>query len=431
MAEASPRPEDDIVEMRLPEAGVTIDAWTSYEFNSDFLTPTDGFSFSVGAARLPDAVARALAPGQRVELVINGATQCTGYIDAIDVSASRDAGTEYRIEGRDALSPAVDGCMDPRLKIKATSTLLEALVQVFTPFGWSDADTQFLTNDEVNVNIITGQERGVRSRQKPAVGKRGRKLKPAKSPNQIRLEQLRPHDSEGAFAFAARIAQRFGIWIWLSAQGDSLILGHPYFDDPPRYTLRRTKAGDTNVLSGSVRWDASEQPSFIVAEGFGGGGEWGRTKLRAVCVNPFVMNEESDLVAELAKFKPYESIALSEDLEASGRTLDFVSRTRTLTNNRAKPVFLHDEESHTPEQLANFVRREMSLRTRKSVTAKYVVQGHALDGVPWCVNCMVDVVDEVSGLSEPMWIKSRTFSRSRGGGSTTSLELIRPYTLEF
>lgn len=427
----SATPEDDVVEMRLSEAGVVLKQWTSYEFNSDFLTPTDGFSFAVGAGKLPDNVARALAPGASVELVINGSPQCTGYIDAIEVAASRDGGTEYRIEGRDALSPAVDGCMDPRFKVVPTATLVEFLADVFAPFGWKDPNTQFLVSDEANVNIITGQVRGVRSKTKPAVGKSGRKLKPAKSPNQIRLEQLRPHDGEGTFAFAARVAQRFGIWIWLSAQGNSLILGQPYFDDPPRYKLRRTRGTGTNVLTGSVRWDASEQPSFIVAEGFGGGGQWGRSKLRAICINPFVMNEEDDITQALAKFKPYESVPLSESLEESGRTLEFVSRTRTLTNSRAKPLFLHDEESHTPEQLANFVRREMSLRTRKSVTARYVVEGHAQDGVPWCINCMVDVEDEVSGLIEPMWLKSRTFSRSRSGGSTTSLELIRPYTLEF
>lgn len=419
------RPEDDVIEMRLPEAGVVVREWTQYSFSNDFLTPTDGFSFTV-AGTLPREVERALLPGTKVELNINGSPQCTGYLDTVDISASRGAGVEFHLSGTDLLGPAVAGTIDPRLKVKPTQTLLDLLVEVFTPFGWSNPDLDFLTNDDINVNIITGQVRGQKSAK--GTGKR----KPKKTPDQISLDALKPHDSEGAFAFIARVAQRFGLWIWLSAQGDKLIIGHPYFDDPPRYRLVRRRDGKgNNVLSGSVKWDTTDQPSFIVAEGFSGGGPWGHSKLRAVCVNPFVLSEDDDLTTELAKYKPYESVAIAESLERAGATLEFVTRTRALSLKRVKPLYLHDEESKTPEQLACFVRREMSLRTRKSVTARYAVEGHGQDGVPWCINCMVDVEDEITGLVEPMWLKSRTFTKSRSEGTRTELELIRPYTLEF
>ena len=73
----------------------------------------------------------------------------------------------------------------------------------------------------------------------------------------------------------------------------------------------------------------------------------------------------------------------------------------------------------------------MALRQRDGITAHYTFEGHTLQGAPWCVDTIVDVDDDALGLHTRMWVMSRTFEKSRMGGTTTTVELIMPYTLEF
>jgi len=67
----------------------------------------------------------------------------------------------------------------------------------------------------------------------------------------------------------------------------------------------------------------------------------------------------------------------------------------------------------------------------RAVEATYVVEGHAINGAPWCVDTCVHVTDEIAGLDEDMWVQARTFAKSRSGGTSTTLKLIRKHTLDF
>jgi hypothetical protein len=98
-------------------------------------------------------------------------------------------------------------------------------------------------------------------------------------------------------------------------------------------------------------------------------------------------------------------------------------------------LYLHDEESHTLEQLEYFVRREMSLRLRKVMVGKYHVEGHAVPDKTGqlgiiATDTIYTVTDEVSLVDEAMWCLSRTFSQTRGAqGTQTEFELVRPYSI--
>jgi prophage tail gpP-like protein len=58
------------------------------------------------------------------------------------------------------------------------------------------------------------------------------------------------------------------------------------------------------------------------------------------------------------------------------------------------------------------------------------VYGHTQDGHPFAVDTLIDVDDDVLGLHEPMWVMERTYTKSRSAGTTTTLTLIRRYTLD-
>lgn len=411
-ASATSSSDGDDVVLRLTQSGIEITNWISYTYNEHFLTPSDAFSFVIGEERLDDATSAALVPGAAVTLSLNGNIQASGYIDSIEKHASRGSGVEWHITGKDKLGQAVSSGIDPTTQFKPTQSLADLLLAVYTPFGWSTPDAFIVDNGE-NRKTITGQKRGV-----PTTKKKGKVLK------SFALHQLRPYPKEGAHEFAARVCERQGLRIWPTADGTKIIVGTPDFDQDPTYTIRRTFGGENNILEGSVTFDMSGQPNLIVADGFGGGGEFGHSRLRAVMANPavFLDPKAGDYVAVFAKYKP---------LIPPKHKLYTQMYTPTL-----RVTYMHDDESKTQDELNNFLYREMALCVRKGLVVQYTMEGHGQvypDGCfcPWGVDTVADVQDEVGGISEPMWIISRTFNKSRSGGTTTNLELVRLYALDF
>ena len=210
-----------------------------------------------------------------------------------------------------------------------------------------------------------------------------------------------------------------------------LIISRPDYYQEPLYTLRRSRNGDTNVLEGTVSFDACDQPSVIFADGYSGGGEYGKGRVKAYCLNPyFGVDKDGFALEEVRKL-------VSKNPDA--QQVLFVTQpfTRRAMEMPARPLYLHDDESHTQEQLNNFVRREMSLLLRKSLTAHYTVEGHGqLDEngeefVAWDIDTVVEVQDDVAGLNERMYVLGRTFEKSRSGGTTTKLELVRLHSIQF
>lgn len=412
-------PEYEEVELRILDgdsSGVSIREWSEYSFNSHFLTPADAFSFSVGQEDLTIEAYNAMVPGAKVGLFINSHQQCTGYIDSIERSASRDGGVEWRIEGRDIMGPIVDGSVDPKLQFKPGMKLSELILKALEPYGWAPT---FEDDNDANLNVMTGQKRGTRTSKK------------GKTAKNAGVGQLRPHPQEGTFAFISRISQRLGLWIWPSAKGDKIIVSTPNFtNNSGSYSIRRRFDGvGNNVLSGSVTVDLSDQPTIIVADGFSGGGQFGKSRIKAVMANPFIEVKGKPSSAFIAEIQEkYKGIVVVKPP---------FTPPSTMTVPRPKIVYFHDEESHTQEQLENYVLRELSLLTRKFVSAKYTVAGHFVindeeETLPWAVDTIVEVDDEVGGLKENMWVLSRTFTKGAGSrGTKTSLELIKLHTLEF
>lgn len=401
------------LELYLTDVGRSIDKWSEYKFNSHFLTPTDGFGLQVEGDALDPIMEDGLVPGASVQLRVAGHIQATGYLDSVQRSASRGSGVVWGLEGRDGLGQAVDGGIDPRTQFKETQTLEDLLLMVYEPFGFK----AFELNVDADQAIKTG-----RPARKPRP--------PAKHPRKAKLPQLRPNNGEGAHEFASRVAKRFGYSIWPSADGTRLMIGKPDFEQDPTFTLirRRYSSRENNILDATAKFDLSDQPSILITDGVSGGGLYGKSKLKCLMVNPAVTSPVDEL-GKISAAHPNSTVVypMTKDGGAYRYAPQF--------NPRAKPLYLHDENSKTLEQLEEFTRREMMQRVRKSLTYSATVAGHGQrDGggnlVPWTVDTVVDVQDEVTGVVEPMWILSRTFQKSRGSGTTTSLEMIRLYSLE-
>jgi prophage tail gpP-like protein len=410
-------PDRQQIRLRLMDERVDLTRWTSYSFASNFLTPSDGWSVTISDGDLAENERKALVIGARVRLYIADFPLAEGFIDRIEISADRGRGTTYSLHGRDRLGAVVDSIADPRVQFKTGTTLLEFLKTLLAPFGWA-GDNDFITDPSINRDAKTGGLRGT------ATTKRKTKIGELKS---FKIYQLKPHNHEGLYKFISRTAERHGLFVRVSADGDQIIVTNPDFVQEPQYNLYRNNRGYTNILSGDVVFDATDQPSIIIADGFSGGGEFSVGAIKAYCVNPYFGVDEqgfpSDEVSDILKKYPEAEPVLFVTQPYKQRAPAFPPR----------PMFIHDEESKTQDQLNFFLKRTMSELIRKSLVCHYTVEGHGqtVDGVftPWDVDTVVQVNDEVANVSERMYVLGRTFEKSRQGGTTTKLELVRLFSI--
>jgi prophage tail gpP-like protein len=416
-------PNEETISLLLPDApggAKEISQFTEYSFGSNFLTATDGWTFTVAADDIKEIFEDALVPGAAVKLKINDIVQSSGYIDGIEKSASRSAGTEWRIEGRDRLAQAKDACADPTVSLKESMNLLDAFKLIFAPYGW-DKDNQFVESNELEVALKTGETRRSKRLSSAAKGFGKKRI------SQYKLHQYRPYMQESVLDFALRVSQRFGLYIWSSADGEKLIISEPNFDQDPIYRIFRSAQEGTNVLEGSVRLSGVEQPSHIVADTYSRGGEFGRGRVKAIIAVQVKGFEDGRPFPQFDKYKQ----AGAKVLQLPANTAGF----KPITLPKPRILYLHDDESHTTEHLENYVLQQLALLMRKSLTAHYKVEGHGqlVDGafVPWTIDTVVDVDDEVASLQEKLYVIGRTFTKSRSGGTTTDLELIRLNTMVF
>lgn len=415
--------------LRIEDLNAEIVNWTSYTFHTDFLTPTDAFSFTIGDPQLPQGLSGKIVTGQRVTLLINGRPTCTGYIDEWSGDNSRGGGSTLTLTGRDVLGDAVDSCIDPTLRFSEKQTLEDVLREVFTPFGL----TTFTADNAANRDLITGNKYGIKV-NKTSYTKKGQVTKASGKPVKSFLQHLaKPYQHEGAYEFAERVAKRSGLHLWASADGDSVIAGQPDFDQEPRFELLRKRGreagSDNNIVGGAVTKSRLNQPSVIVATGCGGGGEFGRGRYKVAMVNELIaLDAGANLIPDVTRVLEKHKDAYRISLD------DLPGKASPLALNpypRCRPLYLHDDVSQDLEQLKNYVKREMAVRQQSSLAVTYEVAGHTQNGQTWAVDTVVGVGDDVGDIHEELWIKGVTFTKSRSSGTRTSLTLIRPWTMTF
>lgn len=397
---------------------VTVKQWTSYAFENDFTTPTDAFHFTLGLDRPADASfrLRTIRPGAKVALRIAGKTQATGYIDDIEYATSPSGGIQVNVVGRDSMGRVVDANSDPTIAFKTGQTVEDFLTTLLTPYGFRE----FQISNDANRTLQTGMAanlRYLRSKYAAKLNLSGEVIK--RKP--ISASMVKPYHGEGLFAFASRIMHRHGLWLWAHAQGDKVVVSKPNFDGDPTFRLRRSTQGqDNNMLSCSVRASIADQPTIIFADGFSGGGEFGKGRNKVVAINPSVLTYDPTQAQLVAKYK-------------DAKLIELTPHANPVVVPKCKPLFLHDDESKTADQLERFCKKELALLRKKALTVRATVEGHGqmVDGqfVPWAVDTIVDFADEVSGVIEPLWVLGRAFHKS-SAGTTTDLQLIRPHSLE-
>lgn len=463
-----------------------------------FLTPTDPFRMTIASDLTASDARELLKPGNRVEIFIDDVIQFAGFIWVNEISVDRHSGTVIHVEGHDTMSPVVFSQVDPDHHYPDKTPLETLLRELLEPFGFENFE---ITNDEnvlVAANLALKQKRGASSRHH----RRHREATPL---HQYPLAKCKPEHNDSYYQFISRILNRFHLWMWPGVDGKTIIIGAPNYDQDPIGQLRRfiepttggfgrasgvnLDRGTTNIESGGIRVDASEQPSFIVARGAIPPTVKEHTKMQVVVDHPFMgkptpsideafrtARSQGGLNTETGQFlppQPKESLAMTAfrfsrtqggKPEAQGGGFGALrAETGTYSEAAAKaspiyqqlfkyttkipapdvkipnpfasrlarPMYMKDKHSTTTAQLEAFAKRQMSLFVRKAFVAKYAFQGFYLDGaIPQC-DTIVSVIDEPCNFEGNLWVQSRTITQSRQGGTKTDLELLPIGALSF
>lgn len=411
---------ENSIRLEIKELGRTLTNFTSYSFTTDFMGANSAWSVEIDASYNtvdgenggPPLLLNKIKPGQTIRLYVNNTLSCTGYIDKVGMSSSA-SGTVMHVSGRDALAPVIDACIDPKFSFSEAQTIEQLVKKVVEPFGFT----------KISAASIKGSIKLANKRNAYLVDDTGRDFitKTITSPISTKFK---PHPGEGCYQFLERIGRRFGYHVWADVDGETIFLGQPNYTSPAFFSIQHGKFNDVlnNTISSELTVDMTHQPSAIIAEGHGGGGKFKRQGIKSIMINEFLYKTDPP---EIKKLK-----ATYKEAKLVPRRAHISVPSFIVPPKYSKPMWMHDDSSNTAAQLENFVRRNMAEIQSRLLTLRYTVNKHTQGEAIWAPNTIVYVDDYVNGIHQNMWIKSRTFTKDRSGGTKTTIDCILPYSLE-
>jgi prophage tail gpP-like protein len=232
--------------------------WSSYEIDSDLLTPADAWQVSLGMSggQMPPDV----AVGAPVEVRVDGETVMVGHVDEIDHSVSK-GGHSLSMSGRDRAADLLDCACPIFTKEQASlSQIIAAIVRAF---------------NITKTPVINSSD--VRPRKKVAV-----------SPG------------ESAWNTLVHAAEANGLWPWFEPDG-TLMIGGPDYTVPEVATLILRRDGkDNNVISLRKNESMAERYSRVTVYGQspGSSGEPGRPNLYASELDGEVLRDRPKMATD-------------------------------------------------------------------------------------------------------------------------------------
>lgn len=389
--------DDPRLVVRFEQLGIETDLVSDWQIDSDYLVSTDGFSFTVNDSRLRGKRLEC----QPVELLLDGHQQLLGRIDVTKIG---DRGPAITCEGRDYIADLVESHIDPLVVVGGETLLADALLIGLGPCGITAI---FSDSDVTMRKVRTGNTRG-----QPA-SKDFRKLK---------LEELKPEPEMGCYEWANRIAARHGCTLQPSTKRNELILTAPNYDQEPLFTLYRStdprNEKANNIVRGVARRDYSKVPTNVLFTSKVGAKQAGKGTEKL----EYGIDQLAYIFPELA--------AVLKDTAVPQRRKP--SDTSRLDGKLYRFLYQKDEDSKNKEQLQSVARRAIADRLKDTLVYDAEI-GWLKDprtGAIWSIDTIANVQDEVTEVSEAVWVVSRSLSWSRNGGGKVSAKLLRKNVFE-
>lgn len=348
------------------EDGTVLSKWTEYSINSEFLTPTDGWSFSFVTREMWDRLHTLVSKDKRIEIRVDGNLQLTGWIDEVRVSCGGTEGLTVNVQGRDALKVLCDANVHPSMRLKGKKIYEVVESTIFSLYP--SMGRKIITDNDSNRDILTGVK-GFKT------GKKARKT-------QTELDYCKAKAGESAFEFLARNLRRFGLWMWSDAEGNIIVSSPDYKQGPSYSIIHGFKQTEIKVLRASYTEKATQAPSHFLVHGKGSQKEWEKTDAEG-----FVQDDTRKLYV---------------------------------------PRYVQHEQCTTAEEAQALAEQEMSEARKDARVYECTLIGHTDrdTGKTYAIDTVVHIEDELLGVFEDMYVRERTFKRSATGGTTTDLRCV-------
>lgn len=445
---------------------------TSYTLTSDFFVEPDAFAIEIEDDRVQQVIDN-VAIGCQVQFFINLSTPVMfGYIDSMEVSGTRGGtGRKVSIRGRDILGLAQDATIRPNIagnasnnfQFKPNSRFSSIIQTIFSDFSQIGS---VVSNDDQfsQLTAATGFRTGIRR-----VGKTARGLQSSFNHSFQHIIKPVAHRSihnagynhyESYLQYAKRLCDLAGFHLKMvpgsgtvgGPNNQTLFCGNPIYDRQDssgqygaasfQFSLIRSlddnDSKKNNILSGGMKVSWINQPSVIIGEMTAGNGQYAKQNKKVICINELTGyvngNNSTEVLQSVREF--------ISDLQAQGYpTLEINQALRDAipnslanvqSNNICRPMWFGDEYAFDLQELKWKVAQRMSQFQEKFLTLNYEVYGHSQEGNVWQPNLMINVQDDIvdpnsSTAGKQYWIRKRVFTRTRGQGTRTALELSLPY----
>jgi len=366
------RPVDRLRVENLDGEGV-LENFTSATITNSLTEPAET-AFELGDDGTWEGINRAVSPGSRYRVFVNGRPRLTGKVELLDAPFDASGGATVRFTVRSKLSDAWYQAADPNVRIKGAS-IKEYLLALYDNVGIFEDD--FVFDAAAARDLMTGKQ--------PGGGESPPDLE------EIEEEHLRPNPPESVYMAADRALRRHGLMHWDSPDG-RIVVSSPNDEQAPLYSLRAMVGPPgraNNILSAVRTKDWTEVASHVVVYGKSGGLQHATGKVRAVV--------EDEEVVSAGFFRPVIVIA---------------------------------DTAKTQEMAEHAGRRERTARAKRKDAWRVTVDGLAFwnggEAIPYGIDTTCEVVASVvGGPAGAYFVHRTTLERTPGNGDVATLEVVR------
>lgn len=384
---------DDRVQIRL--GNDTVRACTMYDVRTGVFNQPSTFSTSLGDGTSVANLIKRVPPNTAFQILVGSAPQFSGFTEGRASEGGPNAGSELRIHGRSILAKLLTDIEKEQSFNAATHLQLvqKALAdyEVFKPF-----------RPGVHPDVLTSNAAIRKTRSKSNVSSSGKDdwidVVSQTAGNQgDAYPVLRAKLAEKVLDLLRRHLETVGMFLWDSPTGD-IVVGRPNATQPPIARLVRRitdRAQSSSIVSHAWNEDWSHRYSRVDIFGK----TTGRKYTRHTTSGDFTDQEVIDLGFRRVKV-------------------------------------LRDVHVTSPAHAVAIAKKHLAAGRREALHLEYTVRGHSMTNIItggtaiWAPDTVVDIEDDVLGLSGNYYIESVRFRRDRQG-TRTVLRLMEPDALIF
>lgn len=330
----------------------------------------------------------------------------TGLVDR--QSFGNSAG-QVKVSGRDFRSLLVDSNVDPLFAIKDNEPLKHVFRRLISNFGIEFVDNGAMW-DTLKYALVG------------SVGTVVDHIGKATSTDK-KIEK-----NVGVYELLSDICKRSGITLLPGYSETTLCLSaiRPDYEHKidssilsiKRYLPDSENVKDNNVTDANIELDHTNIPTYWEAAS------------HKVTIKSLVSNTTTQ--AEIAGFE--QTLNDNSWVDVVGNQSNWqrarVKPGETIDKYKVyKPIFWNDSKAQNKKELTNTLAKMVSTRFKDSLTASYTLTNHSMNGAYWCIDTTIHVLDEMAQIDNDMYIKKVTYSGSSRGGTKTTIDLIRKYSV--